>query len=345
MKYTKFVALMLVVISACRHPQVKENTISAKDINMVHVKTSPVLTQKENSLISVIGYVLSDSESKPSFKTGGVINKTYTKEGDAVIKGQLLATLNLSEINAQVNQAEEGLMKAERDQKRAKNMHNDSVATLEQVQNATTALEIARKNVEIAKFNRTYSEVRSPINGKVIKQLMHTGEIVGPGTPVCAIMGVGNKDWKINAGLIDRDWARVSVGNDVVIEMDAYPGKVFQGKLSKKTSVGGSASGTFDIEITFKSQPANLAAGLITRLAIKPKVINSLTLIPLDAIVKSNGNYAEVFTIVDGKAKKLKLKIASILGDQLAISDGLEGASEIVTIGAMYLEEGDQVSK
>ena len=47
-----------------------------------------------------------------------------------------------------------------RDLQRVTNLHADSVATLEQVQNAGTALEVARQNQTIAQFNQQYSEVQ-----------------------------------------------------------------------------------------------------------------------------------------------------------------------------------------
>ncbi|MBK7633850.1 MAG: biotin/lipoyl-binding protein [Saprospiraceae bacterium] len=149
---------------------------------------------------------MSEAEARPSFKTGGVIKKTYVKEGDIVSKGQLLATLEMQEINAQVQQAEEGLQKVLRDKNRVGNLYKDSVATLEQYQNVTSAYEVAKRTSEIAQFNRLYSEVRAPISGKIIKQIMYSGEITGPGNPIYAILGVGKSDWVIQAGLTDRDW-------------------------------------------------------------------------------------------------------------------------------------------
>ncbi|MBL7831021.1 MAG: efflux RND transporter periplasmic adaptor subunit [Saprospiraceae bacterium] len=342
--------LLIIILSggllftSCNHADKTEMAKLTTDINTTHIKTEAVESTNENTEINILGFVLSDVESKPAFKTGGVIYNTFVKEGDVVKKGQLLATLNMAEIDAQVRQAEEGLAKTERDLKRAKNMHADSVATLEQLQNATTAFEMSKRSVDIARFNRSYSEIRSPISGKILKQIMREGEIVGPGIPVFAIMGVGNKDWKINAGLIDRDWARVNQGDQVEIKIDAYPGQIFSGTISNKSSAGNSASGTFDIDVKFKSQPEKLAAGLITKLSIRPKSNTKMAVIPINAIVKTDGSTAIAFTVKDGKAKKLNLRVAKILGDKIAISSGLDDVKEVVTIGAIYLEDGDKVS-
>ncbi len=308
------------------------------------VKTTLTATSDGLSAINVLGIILSDKEAKPAFKTGGVIAKTFLKEGDVVKKGQLLATLMMSEIDAQVRQAEEGLNKAERDMKRVKNLYADSVATLEQFQNVTTAYELARKTVEIVKFNKQYSEVRSPISGRIVKQIMHEGEIVGPGIPIYGVIGTGAADWKVNAGLIDRDWARVKEGDRGLLVLDAFPSVKYDVVVSKKSIIGGNANSTIDVELKFKSPPKNLAAGLIGKVTISPQNKGAATItLPIEALTKSNGSEAVVFTIENGKAKKTIVKIGSILGDKVEIIAGLHPQQEVITIGSMYLEDGDAV--
>lgn len=336
----------LLLISSCKGEKKAPASQETKtDLTIVSVKTSPVVHENEAGTIDVLGIVMSESDAKPAFKTGGVIDKVYFEEGQYVKKGQLLATLLMDEIDAQVRQAEEGLAKADRDMKRVKNLYADSVATSEQMQNVTTAYEVASRTVEIAQFNRRYSEVRAPIDGRVIKQIMHNGEITGPGTPVCAIMGTGSKDWKIMAGLVDKDWAKVKVGDAVNVKFDAYPNQLFSGKITDKSSVGGNASGTFDVEVKLNINPAALAAGLTSKLSIIPSTREKLTTIPIEALVKSNGMKGEAFTVVNGKAVKIYLTIARLLGDKVAISAGLDGVDNVVTTGSMFLEEGDSVKE
>jgi multidrug efflux pump subunit AcrA (membrane-fusion protein) len=98
--------------------------------------------------------MVSDLESKPAFKTGGVIERTFFKEGDHVQEGQLLATLHMAEINAQVDQARKGVEKTTRDLARVKNLYADSVATLEQYQNVQTANDVSNETLKIALFNQ-----------------------------------------------------------------------------------------------------------------------------------------------------------------------------------------------
>ncbi len=345
MKINFSIVLVATLLFACKPKTEKTTLATVQNLNEVHVKTVPVNIGLELETIQTIGIVHSEAEAKPSFKTGGVIARTYVQEGDMVRKGQLLATLLMTEIDAQVRQAEEGLSKAERDVNRVKNLYRDSVATLEQLQNTQTMLEVARKTLEIAKFNRNYSTVSAPIAGRVVKQIQREGEITGPGMPLFYIMGTGKSDWKILAGLIDRDWARVGPKDKVTVTFDAYPNQSFEATVTDKSAVGGNANGTLEITVKLKNPPASLAAGMISKVRIRPSTSATLTTIPIEALVKSSGLNATVFTIENGKAKQLNIQIASILGDKVAVIKGLENVQEVVTTGAMYLEEGDIVKK
>lgn len=328
-----------ILLFACGHGKEEPGSI-AQENKAIPVRTVQVSHETLVQSIHASGIVTSENEAKPSFKTGGVISKILAKEGDFVKQGQLLATLNLTEINAQVQQADEVVQKAQRDLQRAKNLHADSVATLEQVQNAQTALTVAEETRKMAQFNQNYSEIRSPISGKVIKKLMVAGEIAGPGMPVFYILGNAQKDWVIKAGLADRDWVRLKMGDKATVRFDAFPGQDFSATIIRLADVGNPTSGTFDVELRLTSSPPKLVAGLIASVEFFPENKAQLPIIPLDALVESNRNQAKVFTIENQQAKAIPITIAFLQNDKVAVSKGLENIQTIVTDGAPYLFDG-----
>lgn len=340
MKYLPFLALFF--LFACgngdetpdRQPQAERP---------VPVRTAPVQRADINLSILASGTVTSDSEAKPAFKTGGVIARMLADEGDFVKKGQLLATLDLTEINAQVQQAEEAVGKSKRDLQRAQNLYADSVATLENVQDVTTGLTVAEQNLRMAEFNRSYSEIRAPISGKVIKKLVNQGEIVGPGMPAFFILGNASSDWVVKSGLSDRDWARVKLGDRAVVRFDAYPGQDFEAKITQLADTGNPGSGTFDVELSLSQNPARLAAGLIASVEIFPKKMEGQTVIPLDALLETEGAAAKIFTIKNGQAQAVPVQVAFLHRDLVVIASGLDGVETVVTDGAAYLSDGAKV--
>ncbi len=107
------------------------------------VKTARVIQKSLSFPISANGILVSPMEMKLSFKTGGIIDHILAEEGQKIKKGQLLATLQMTEIEARFQQARRAYEKALRDFERVNSLYQDSVATLEQKQDAETGLAIA----------------------------------------------------------------------------------------------------------------------------------------------------------------------------------------------------------
>ncbi len=339
-----FVAFLLTF--ACKKNADVPDTKTAsteKPLNIFYVRTSPVIKSDLGDIVHVTGVIQSDAEAKPSFKTGGVIERTYVEEGDHVNKDQLLAKLNATEVEAVATQAKFSLEKAQRDQQRVQNLYADSIVTLEQLQNSITAVDVAKKSLQIAEFNLAYTEIRSPIDGKVITKLMHEGEITGPGIPVYYIMGVQKADWKIMAGLTDKNWGSIKKGDKANITLDAYPGWTVEGNVKRLSDVANPLSGTLDAEISIPSKDKRIAAGMLAHIEITPTLSQQFPMVPIEALVSSNGRTGVVYIPKDGKAEKRVIQIQEFQGERIAVLSGLEGVNEVITAGSGFLEDGDKI--
>lgn len=336
--------LSLLILAACGKKEHSAETNKPAPDTSIPVKVVDVSSEVISVPVQVSGIVSASNEARPAFKTGGIIARILVEEGAFVRQGQLLATLNLTEINAQVQQANEAVGKSKRDLTRAKNLYADSVATLEQVQDATTGLSVAEQNLQIARYNQSYSEIRSPISGKVVKKLMNQGEVVGPGTPVFYILGSAQADWVVKSGLVDRDWARLKLGDRAEVKLDAYPNRNFTAKVSQLADVGNPQSGTFDAEFAFTGTMPRLAVGLIASLNIYPKEDGAHPIVPIDALVESSGTKAFVYVLQsDNTVKRTEVSIGQIFENKAIIAAGLTAGSQVVTSGAPYLEDGSKV--
>ena len=336
--------ITLIALSLTAYGKKEQDPENATATRLTPVKIASVEHAAISTPVIATGMIHSSNEARPAFKIGGVIAKTNVEEGAFVREGQLLATLQRTEIDAQVQQADVALEKAKRDYARAQNLHADSVATLEQVQNANTGVKLAQEALAIAQFNRQYAEVRAPISGKVISKLMNDGEIVGPGTPIYYILGTGAGDWVVKAGLTDKDWARLQPGDKAVIRLDAYPGQEFEGRVKHLADVGNPGSGTFEVELTIEAKGKRLAAGLVAALEIQPSTSAERALIPVEALVESSGRSGTVFTVdAEAVAHRSIVVVDRLMGDKVVLASGLDSSQKVVTDGAPYLEDGQKV--
>ncbi|WP_224995267.1 efflux RND transporter periplasmic adaptor subunit [Cesiribacter sp. SM1] len=296
--------------------------------------------------IVVSGQFTTDDETTLSFKTGGVVSRVLVKEGDFVKKGQLLATLDLTEINAGVKQAELGLEKAERDFARAENLYKDSVATLEQYQNAQTALSIARQQLTAARFNQGSAEIRAGSNGYVLKKWVNDGQVVGAGAAVLRTNGAGKAQWVFKVGVSDKEWAGLELGDKASILTDASPQKPLQARVVRKSEGADPQTGAFTIELQVEETAGSaLASGLFGTATIIPSRKAKVWSIPHEALLDGNANKGFVFITKDNKtARKVPVTIASLDNERVYISSGLEGGGSLITKGSAYLTDNSTIT-
>ncbi len=331
-------AAFLLIFGGCAEKPVKkaENTPTA-------VRVSKVNTRDVSIPVHVTGVLMSSDELKLSFKTGGIVASVPVREGDRVRKGALLASLNMSEINAQVALATGGYEKAMRDFNRVRNLYRDTVATLEQYQNASTALDVARSNLDIARFNRTHSTINAPADGIILRQFVRSNELVAPGYPVF-LFGTTGKTWKVKAGLADRDYVRVNIGDSASVTFDAWRGIKFPAVVEQVGELADQLTGTYEAELAVSDLGYKLAAGFVAGADIYPMKRERYTLVPVESLVEADGLAGYVFTVKDDNTvEKIRIEIAAIAGSNAALKDFREEVNMVVTEGASYIKDGDEV--
>lgn len=347
MKYYLLLLLSApVVFSACGG-QSTASGIPAQDA--VPVKLLPLSTQPAGGTIPVSGMFTTDDEVLLSFKTGGIIQRILVKEGDAIRQGQTIATLNTTEIDAAVQQAQLAFEKAGRDHQRATNLYNDSVATLEQLQNAQTAKEMAAQQLRTAQFNRSHSVISAPRNGFVLRKLASEGQLVQPGTPVVQTNGAQSGAWLLRVGVSNREWAAIQLGDKASLEVESVPGKTFTGEVSRRGEGIDPQTGAFTVDIKLTGQkPSNIAFGMFGKASITTSAKStggtSGWAIPYDALLDGDGSNGFVFITNDGKtAHKVPVTVAGIEKDHVLISAGLENARQLIISGSAYLTDSSQI--
>ncbi len=332
------VLVLTVFVIACK--QKAKETTSVADVTEIPVKLYSAQSEVVSEPVNAAGFISSSTEARLSFKTGGVIERIYVEEGQSVRKGQLLATINLTEINAMVQQAKEGVDKAQRDYDRTKNLYKDTVATLEQFQNATTGLSIAKQQYDMAKFNQSYAEIRANTDGKIVKKIMNEGEIAGPGTPVFFMNSAGTNDWLVKVGIADKDWARLKLGNTATVKIDAYPDESFKGIVSQLAQAPDPMSGLYQVEIKLSGCNKALATGLFAKTEIKPANDAKYITVPVDAVIEGNGKEAFVYTANNNKAHKQPVTVAFMRNGKVMLTSGIDTGTKVVTDGSAYLTDG-----
>jgi RND family efflux transporter MFP subunit len=332
------ILLLLVIFGGCK-PAGEKKPLAGKP---VRVTIQPVGAVDYKIPVRATGLLGTSTEMKLSFKTGGIVDQLHAREGRSVSRGDVLAVLDLSEIRAQVDQANIGLEKAERDMNRAKNLYRDSVATLEQYQNAISAFELAKAQQQIADFNLRHSRIKAPSDGKIQKVLVETNEVIGAGYPAILFASTEN-DWVVRASLTDKDIVKLSIGDSSRIFMDAFPGTEFAAEVTELASVADPVTGTYEVELLILHTKPQFRTGFISRAEIYPTHFSHSLVVPMEALLDAGDRSAHVFVYSDGKARKRRITTGPILGERVVVLEGLEEGEMVVTEGAKFLNSDTEV--
>jgi membrane fusion protein, multidrug efflux system len=336
-RYILFILMILLSVGC------KSRNVKSIPATLPLVKVAAVTSTEISIPVHSTGALVSSEELKLSFKTGGIVAGIYVKEGEHVKKGELLASINLSEVNSNAEQAKNAFDKALRDYNRAENLYRDSVATLEQKQNAATALNMARSTLDIVQFNLAHSRIIAPDNGLILKQLVKQNEMVSSGYPVF-LFGSSGKFWKVRSGLSDKDVVKVNQGDSAVVSFDAYPGVKFSAIVDLIGEISNPFTGTYETELLLKTSNFRLASGFVAGVEIYPASKRLFSFVPVGSIVEADGLQGYIYILKDKDiVQKVKIEIENFMDSMVAVKGIPAGTSEVVSEGAAYLRDGVNV--
>jgi len=319
----------------------EEKAKAKEELQSVSVDKPEMITIRNNMTGS--GILSSKSELKLAFKSGGLIKGMHVKEGQYVKKGQLLAELDMSEIDAGVNQVKLGLAKAERDLEKAKKLVKDEIATRSALEDAKTGYNLSKERLDAAVYNQRLSRIYAPKSGKILMKIAEEGELITPFAPVLVLAG-GASAFNVNIGLADKDIVKVKLGEKAKVYLDAYPEEEFMAKVSQIAQSVNPATGTYEVELTLDGKGKRLLSGFVAKANILSSSEKTLLMVPIEALVEADEKDAFVFLLEGGIAKKTAVKIGQIWQNKVVVMSGLNLENSLIVFGANFLSDGQKVN-
>ncbi len=335
-----FLTVACTVIVAGCNSKATDEAPAATPVRIAAATTGPAAPA-----IRTNGLLANKDEIRLAFKVGGVIRRLAVSEGERVHKGQKLAEIEQTEVNAQVEQARQAQEKAKRDAARGERLYEDKVISLEQLQDLRTQAAMAEAALNSAEFNWNYAAIVAPRDGTVLRRLAEERELVAAGTPVL-VLGAHDQGFIVRTGLADREIVQVRIGDAAQVRLDALPDATLGGKVTEVASAADPASGMFRIEVALDRTDLPLKSGLVAKLTVVPSSANagSRVYVPIGAIVEGDGRSARLFVLDKDHARRRDVEVAFIEGDNVALVSGVEAGEQVITDGAQYLEDGEQVA-
>lgn len=308
------------------------------------------------------GVVQAASEAKLSFKVGGEIGKVTVEMGDAVRRGSVLAQLDATDYQVQLERASASLKSAEAQLSAARSAYarienlyvNDHVSLSDfeksrlQVESAEGMHKSARSQWELASNQLEYTVLRSPFDGVVTAVMAHENEMAGAGFPVVLISAA--RQLEVKTTVPEKMIGQVSRGAKVTVNFHAFPDLSFHGQISE-VSPGISNASVYPVIVRLTDNIGELLPGMTGTVLIPlqngPNVSGKI-IVPVDAVghdqagdfifVASEGNEGDVLF-----AQKRPVTLGRLIADGYEIRQGLEPGEKVITAGLSFLYDGRKV--
>jgi len=191
-----------------------------------------------------------------SFKSSGYLTLLNVDEGEQFNKGQLLASLDITELTEQKNSNYAQLMQAKREVKRISRLMEEQMASERDMDIATTKVEAMRAAYQISYYNLEKAEIYAPFSGIVLARSTELGELQNPGEEA---LKVAKLEWVVKVALTGQEVSQVYLDQKVKVSLNHVG--IIEGVVSKIPAIASVGSNLFTIEVLLSK--SNIKSGMI----------------------------------------------------------------------------------
>jgi len=298
-------------------------------------------------------------------KTLGYLDAVLVDRGDRVRKGQLVALVRPSDLPDQLaaarsadEQAKAAVALAPANLDRARALAPAGRVSKQELQQAETALASAeateagaRSQVGALAVKLGETRITSPLDGVVSSRRLDPGALVGPSSNTGPILTVDQIDvLRLFVSVNEGEVSRLKLGQFAHVEIDAMPGRRFEGRVVRLAPSLDPSTRTLDAEVQLPNRNGELRAGMYGRAAIVTGVHPGALTVPVGAVQISNDRHY-VFVVqteeraeqVQAKVRRREVRIGVDGETWLEIVGGLQPEEEVVIAGLEGLSDGSPV--
>jgi HlyD family secretion protein len=319
--------------------------------------------------IQVVGNLIGAATVTAVPKISGRLESVSVRLGDRVSRGQRLAKIEDAELREQVKQAEASfavsaatirqreadLRLAQTNLERSRNLFERQLipkqtyddtearhqAAVAQIDLAQAQYAQAQARLDELKINLGNTILTSPVNGFVGSRTLDAGAWVTPNSGFISLVDISVV--RLVANVVERDLRRITEGLTATVEVDAYPGEKFKGRVAHVAPVLDPATRTAQIEVEIDNANFRLKPGMYAKVNFAIERHDNALVVPANAVVDVGGSRG-VFQPDEGDIATFKPITPGIVSaDLVEVIAGLSEGDRIVTTGAGALRQGDRI--
>jgi len=319
--------------------------------------------------LTVVGNLIGLQTVAIAPRTGGRLLSVNVQLGDRVRRGQILAKVEDREIveqvraaeasqevaKATIRQREADLNVAKLNYDRSKSLYERQLlakqalddaesrhlAAVAQLDLSTAQLSQNAARLEELKINLQHTSVTSPVDGFVASRSVDPGAMVNTNTAIASVVDISRLRLVVN--VVEKDLRMVSPGDNAEVEVDAYPGEKFSGRIARVAPVLDPATRTAQMEVEIPNGDNKLKPGMYARINLTVEDRKGALVAPKNAVIDFENRRGVWMPNAENRAKFVAVELGIDDGEQVEITGGLKEGDKFVTTGAAAVRNNDQL--
>ncbi len=267
----------------------------------------------------------------------GYLKKIYVDEGDTVKKGELLATIDAPDVVQAYTKAKADYEFKDVTRKRYGELLKGQVVSEQEYDTVNAAADESKAKLDNAKANVEYTFMHAPFAGSIARRYKYPGDLISAevnGAKESPIFLLVNESrLRIAVDVPQTDVADVQVGHPVQIKVDAYPGEVFPGAVSRVDALLNESTKTQRVLIDIDNPDHKLRTGMFASVTLRQEHKDNALAIPRDALRRDSENNTVVYVVQKNKVKKVEVQTGLHDANYIEITKGVSSTDKIVLHG------------
>jgi RND family efflux transporter MFP subunit len=341
----------------------KETKEATNNEPAIAVQVSGISADNNGEFVTASGKIEAENSANVSTRMMGYVTKVHVKVGQKVGTGQLLVSVNNTDLQAKKAQVDASILQAtaaytnaKKDYERFTALFNQQSASQKELDDMTSRYEMAKAGLEGAKQMRnevmaqfSYSNITAPFSGEVTNTFVKEGDMANPGMPLVSVEGVSRM--QVTAMVSESDIAQITNGMVVKVLVKSI-NKEVAGKVSEVSGSAKNTGGQYLVKVTLNSTDKSILSGMFVNvqfpIANKTKtettVKSDKVMVPESALVKQ-GQLTGIYTIANGKTAILRwIRTGKSFGNQVEVLSGLSANEQYIVSAEGKLYNGALVS-
>jgi membrane fusion protein (multidrug efflux system) len=306
---------------------------------VVQVNGIVVVPREFADALSITGTLEAEQEVKIISQTAGLVTKVFFREGTNVKQGQVLLTIDDTELRATLAQTTTNQGLASETEKRAALLIKSGAISQQEYDAAKASLKSMQAQTQLVNAQIAKTQIRAPFSGRIGLTTVTVGKYVGSTDEIATLVKLN--PIKVTFTIPEKYANRITVNSDLKFKVSASE-KTYHAKVFAVEPAVDQSTRTLQLKARTENVDGILLPGAFAEIELPISTIKDALLVPSEAIVPVQSGQ-KLFIVENGKAKEVKVEATTRTDKEILVTSGLKAGDTVITTGNMSLKGGTKV--